>query len=257
MRRYTTLLFLTMLCCFVARSQRAPVDSLVQAAENAFNNAMYENAELIARRLLESPGLPDTLRIACERLIGSSLIAQGKPSLAKEHFSVMLKIDPTFEFDPVITSPKILSVFTETKREFVASRRFDSTLVARAPATGSALSYRAILFPGWEQLHTDRSTMGTALLSLGALSLGSGIAAEFLRSSSRRDYLAATTPSDIADKYKIYNRYYRAESFAFIVFAATYAASEIDLFTSDTHSVQIHAAMGDHNSSQIVFSLRF
>jgi tetratricopeptide (TPR) repeat protein len=256
MRKLLLILVVILLISPLSWGQRADVDSLLQKAESSYNNALYEDAELTARRLLEYQDLRNIDRITCERLIASSLIAQGKPQPARDHFISILRIDPSFELDPVITSPKILSVFVETKRNFAPARSADSSLYI-ARDLKPPISYRAVLFPGWEQIHRGRAQMGAVFATLGAVSLGTGLATEFLRSSARKDYLSATTQNDITEKYKTYNRYYRAETYSFIVFALTYVASEIDLFTSGTQSLEVHAGPGRHESANLTLILRF
>ncbi len=254
------LLLIFMLTCSLfafAWGQRTQVDSLLNAAEVAFNEGAYENAELIAHRLLDSQVLHDADRIACERLIASSLIAQGKPRSAREHFISILKINPSFELDPVLTSPKILTVFTETKIQFASAKNIGPTLRANKNPLNPSITYRALLFPGWEQIHRGRVQTGTAFAALGAISLGTAVTAELLRSSARRDYLSATSPDDIAAKYRIYNRYSHAETYSFILFALTYAVSEIDLFTNGDLALEAYGGFGPDESTTLVLSLHF
>ena len=257
MKQVLFILLLVVVGSSLSRAQRAGIDSILTAAETSFNSGLYENAELIARRLLESRGLQDSDRISCERIIAFSLIAQGKPQSAQDHFISILSINSSFELDPVLTSPKILSVFTETKRQFALTKSSDSTQRTVHDPFRSAITYRALLFPGWEQIHSGRSTTGMTFMSVGILSLGSGVAAEFLRSSARKLYLSASSPSDIADKYKIYNRYYHLEAYSFIVFGLTYIGSEVELFSNGAQAVEVHAAVGPKSSSNLTFSLRF
>ena len=114
---YFFILFLPKL--LVAQSNS--VDSTIRAIELSFESGAYISAELDARRVLEVPGIIDSTRVLAEKWIAFSLIAQGKSSLAKDHFAVLLRLNPQFELDPVLTSPKILAVFNETKTYLLAS----------------------------------------------------------------------------------------------------------------------------------------
>jgi len=257
MRRTLLVMLFIVVGLSLSRGQRAGIDSVLTSAETSFNNGLYENAELIARRLLESHGLRDADRISCERIIAFSLIAQGKPQSAQDHFISILSINSTFELDPVLTSPKILSVFTETKRQFALAKSSDSTQRIAHDSFRSAITYRALLFPGWEQIHSGRSTAGATFLTIGVLTLGSGVAAEFLRSSARKSYNSATSPSDIADKYRTYNRYYHLEAYSFIAFGLTYIGSEIELFSNGAQTLEAHAARGPYESTNLTLSLEF
>jgi hypothetical protein len=214
-----------------ACAQEDSTHSTLQAIETLYNTGSYITAELEARHLLEHSALNDSVRVAVHKYIAFSLIAQGKSELAKEHFMSMLKLVPNYDLDPVYTSPKILVVFKETQQLFLSSKKPQKDTV-RNPVLieNPAITYRTILFPGWEQLHQDRTTAGTIFLGAGITTLGAGIAFEFLRSSARQNYLSETHSSEFDEKYDIYNRYYKAEIISFVAFAVVYVASEIDVF---------------------------
>ena len=97
-----------------------PVDSSLKQIEALYNSAQYVTAELEARRLYEEMDLTDSARVQIEKWVAFSLIAQGKSSIARERFVTLLSINPDFELDPVLTSPKILSVFYEAKTKFLS-----------------------------------------------------------------------------------------------------------------------------------------
>ena len=214
-----------------ACAQEDSTHSTLKTIETLYNTGSYLTAEMEARRLLEYSTLNDSVRVAVHKYIAFSLIAQGKSELAKEHFMSMLNLAPDYDLDPVYTSPKILGVFKETQQHFLSSKKSQKYTV-RGPVLVErpAITYRTIIFPGWEQLHQDRMTAGTFFLGAGITTLGAGIAFEFLRSSARRNYLSEIHASEFDEKYDIYNRYYKAEIFSFVAFAVVYAASEIDVF---------------------------
>jgi len=213
-------------------------DSTFHSIEALFESGLYVNAEVEARRVVEMPGLSDSVIITAEKWIAFSLVAQGKLPLASDHFAALLKLNPQFELDPILTSPKILAVFNETKANLAAHRKPESDTVAgHSSMRTESISFRTIVFPGWEQLHTNRTTAGFLLLGGGIGSLGAGIAFEALRSSARSEYLSATTPSAIESKYSIYNNYYKAEAYSFSAFAIIYIVSEIDVFRNANSAI--------------------
>jgi hypothetical protein len=120
-------------------------------------------------------------------------------------------------------------------RVFLSSRKFSNndSLLALKNSLPS-ITYRAIVFPGWEQIHAGRTTTGSLFLGAGFVTLGAGITFEFLRSSARQKYLASTNPPDIRSHYDLYNRYYKAEIASFAAFAVCLCiASEIEIFAFD------------------------
>ena len=248
------------LCCSssISFGQNALLRAAFATIDSLYNAGSYLSAEVEARRLLEYANLTDTAYAEIHKYIAFSLIAQGKNELAKERFTMLLGINPSYSLDPLLTSPKILVIFNEAKQAFFSRRPAPETAKIPASSDNSAVSYRTVLFPGWEQLYAGRTTSGTIFLSAGIATLGSGIACEILRNNARQDYLAEKNPLAIDDKYKIYNRYYKTEIVSFIAFAFTYLASEIDVFTASPHSpINLHSNVTPLGHTGITFSLKF
>jgi hypothetical protein len=240
-----------------ASAQASVSDSTLTAAHRLYDGGSYESAELVARRLMEQGPIADSIRIEAERVIAFSLVAQGKTELARDHFESILALNPSFQLDPVLTSPKILTVFAEAKMRFTSARRADAGLSTNPQDEVRDITFRAVLFPGWEQYYHGRTESGLLLAGAGVLSLGSAITFEFLRAPARRDYLAATQPADIANKYTTYNRYYRAEVYSLIAFGVVYIASEFDVFLHGDRSVQIQPTSDQGKGSGLLLSLRW
>ncbi len=231
MKRLITIVLLTgsfILC--LCGQEKSSADSLLSAVESFYNSAQYSSAELEARRLYESERISDSVKVQCEKWIAFSLIAQGKPNQARERFVNILTVNPDFDLDRVFTSPKILAIFNDARSKFLSQKKSIDTTHFIAANHSHQLSFRSVVFPGWEQIHQEENTKGFILFGTGAISLGAGIAFEILRSSARDSYMKAATPSDIASKYQTYNRYRKAEIYSFISFGVIYIISEIDLF---------------------------
>ncbi len=242
-----------------ACAQEDTTHSTLQAIEVLYNTGSYLSAELEARRLLEFSALNDSVRVAVHKYIAFSLIAQGKSEQAKEHFMSVLKLAPDYDLDPVYTSPKILVIFKETQQLFLSSKEPQKGAV-RSPVSieRSAITYRTILFPGWEQLHEERTTTGTLFLGAGITTLGAGIAFEFLRSSARQNYLSETHSSEFNEKYEIYDRYYKAEIISFVAFAVVYAASEIEVFQAQRYPpISFESNLSKSRGTTLTIAIRF
>jgi hypothetical protein len=230
----------TIICLlFCALTSLAPaqtaVDSTLRVVDSLYNAGSYSLAELEARRILENDLLSDSLRIASEQWVAFSLVAQGKTALAKEHFLALLRRQPSLELDPILTSPKILAVFNDARATYLVSRTQETGV---SPVSGSippeGITFRTIVFPGWEQWYHGRTPIGPVFVGAGVATLGSAIAMAFLRKSAHQEYLAATIPEDIEARYNTYNRYSEAESYCFAAFAVVYLLSEIDVFTRNS-----------------------
>lgn len=243
--------------CVVAHASSQVRDSTLNEIELAYISGQYLSAELEARRLLETPGLRDSMKVQLEKWIAFSLIAQGKSGAAKDRFVAIFQLDESFDLDPILTSPKILFVFNEARSAFALRRRSD-TLRTRQHFLGTAerqITYRTLLFPGWEQFHQGRTEAGYLFLGAGIISLTSGVVFEVLRSNARTEYLNAATISEISSTYNTYNTYRKRELYSFTAFAVVYLLSEVDVFLNSGLSVEPSTA---HNGTHILkFSLKF
>jgi len=240
-------------------AQNGSLHAAFLTIDSLYNSGSYLSAEVEARRLLENANLNDTAFAEIHKYIAFSLIAQGKRELAKERFTKLLSLYPTYSLDPVLTSPKILFIFNEAKQAFLSSTKpMQGAKVIPIEADSSSISYRTILFPGWEQLHIRRKISGAIFIGFGILTLGSGITFEFLRSNARQDYLNEKNPLVIDEKYKTYNWYYKAEIVSFVAFAITYIASEIDIFTmSNNSTINVLSNLQPDGHPGITFTLKF
>jgi hypothetical protein len=259
MKHFSTYLMYVVLLGVAAPIIRAQssVDSVLTAVESLYSSGAYANAELEARRLKDIPILSDSVRVIAEQWIAFALVAQGRPILARDHFLEILRRRPEHELDPVFTSPKILTVFNEARVLARARRGMESdTSGLKFPAIPEPISYRTILFPGWEQLYQGRTTTGAIFLGAGVAAFGTGIAMEILRSSARNKYLSATTPAETDSRYRSYNTYYKAEMIAFVAFAIVYVVSEIDVLTFDSPISIVAASRDSSPGSSLTLAIR-
>ncbi len=209
-------------------------DSTLTAIKSLYDSGSYVSAELQARRVLEDKRVSDSLRIQLEKYLAFALVAQGKNESAVEHFINALRLDSSLTLDPVLTSPKILGVFETARRqlrlEVVGSKQVKPSTPANAVSISRGPTFRAILFPGWDQLYRGRKTKGTVLLALGGVAAVASVASDLVRRDARTKYLQATTPSLAESRYKTYNTYYKTEVYSISAFVIVYVYSEVDAF---------------------------
>ena len=224
--------FLSPLVAGTLRAQpSARVDSLLALVRELYEQGSYLSSEVEARRLLDNRSLPDSLRIRAEQYLSFSLVAQAKNAGAVDHFVTLLRIDSTFTLDPVLTSPKILSVFGEARKQYGNLKLSEHVPLQRAERLpGHSVTFRTVLFPGWEQAYQGRTVKGYTLLGAGILSLGATLFCDRERRSAQEEYLAAITPELAASRYTRYNNYYKAEYYSLAAFLAIYVYSQFDAF---------------------------
>ncbi len=223
--------------CTAVAQIRGGVDSTVNAVRALYERGAYLSAEVEARRYLEQQTPADSLHVAAEQYLAFALVAQGKPKAAVRHFTAILGIDSTFELDPVYTSPKILASFNEA-RQSIRSQRYRQPEPAPQilQASDAGVSWRSLVFPGWEQVHQGRDAKGYALIGAGVLAAGLCAAFEIERSNAKSEYLAATTPDQASVRYDRYNRSSKAETYSVIACIAVYLLSEIDAYLFLPHA---------------------
>jgi hypothetical protein len=210
----------------------ASQNSTIQLIQTLFNNGSYLSAEIEARRLLEKSSLSDSVKLQAEKFIAFSLIAQDKDDDAVHHFIAALEIDSTFSLDPFLTSPKILSVFRESKDRFILlqqNKQQAASLSSQSHSPGT-VSFRAILFPGWEQVYQKRSEKGYILICAGIVSLGSTVSLDLERIQARNSYLSASTSAAATSRYNRYNNFRKAEIYFAALSGIIYTYSLVDAF---------------------------
>jgi hypothetical protein len=207
------------------------LDSLVGLVRGLYEQGSYLSSEVEARRLLDNRSVPDSLRVRAEQYLAFSLIAQSKNAGAVDHLVTILRIDSTFSLDPVLTSPKILSVFADAYKQYESLKLSERSLVRREQQPqGHSVTFRTVLFPGWDQTYQGRTAKGYTLIGVGILSLGATFYFDRERRSAQDDYLAANTPELAASRYTRYNNFHKAEYYSLAAFIAIYIYSQFDAF---------------------------
>jgi len=163
--------------------------------------------------------------------LGFIEFALGQLDSAKSQFRAALSLEPKLSLDPVYTSPKIITLFEEVKREShprVPSERPVEIRYVLLEDKRSGAALRSLLLPGWGQLYKGEKTKGLILLSLAGAALGSLIATHIAQAQAHNDYRAAKAPADIESKYDRYNRLYKARNALAVFTGALWLYAYID-----------------------------
>lgn len=203
-------------------------DTIVARIKILYSNAMYERAELEARRALSTDTtLSPEYRTELEKYLAFSLVAEGRNREAKQHFIEALKLTPDLTLDPVLVSPKIIAVFDEAKGEFKTYQNKASS--SSTPPT-SGVSWRVLVYPGWEQYRQGRIIKGITLAALESALITTTLLLDMRRRSAREAYLSAVEPPDIESKYASYNRLQKAEIYTAAAAIGVWFYSQLDAF---------------------------
>jgi len=178
-----------------------PLDSLYQAGD-------YERVVQIAPGFLADSARTAADSVAVTRTYAFALVALGRTDEAAAVFRRLLTIDPNLKLDPEAVSPKIRAVFESVRAEVAVppppKNVPPETLYMRQPVPLS------VLIPGLHQITTGRPLAGYALAGAAALSLAGIVVSHIEYNDARADYLQASSPQDIADRYRDANNWSHA-----------------------------------------------
>ncbi|HEY3294096.1 MAG TPA: DUF5683 domain-containing protein [bacterium] len=149
----------------VQAQPRSTADSLFHAAQAAYEDGNYDNAELTALRgLREAASLDELDKLKYHLLLGFVYVARDQRPAALQEFTHVLTVNPAYNLDPVQTSPKITDVFREARQNYLLSVASEPA-VFRMPQADARMSasWRSLVLPGWGQFYKRQELKGTAL----------------------------------------------------------------------------------------------
>ncbi|RME23145.1 MAG: hypothetical protein D6806_11760, partial [Deltaproteobacteria bacterium] len=98
-------------------------EMLLKEAKILYDNLQYDQALAKLKKAIRAKNLKKTTITEIYKYMGSIYIIQGRANYAKRAFELLLKIDPNYEMNPLLTSPKILSFFNKVKEEVRSRQR--------------------------------------------------------------------------------------------------------------------------------------
>ncbi|WP_412070339.1 hypothetical protein [Rubrivirga sp. IMCC43871] len=208
--------------------------ALIQAMEAAAGRLDYDEASSLARTALERYAelTPDQL-ITVHTALGVLHHTRSEPVEARRQFAAALSIDPELRLESVLISPKTVEFFDAVRADLRAAGRAADpalaetryvVLVDRRPTA----AVRSLVAPGWGQFHKGDRTKGWAFAISAAATAAGALTTTISRADARADYLAAVTPEEIDETYRVYDRWHRARGAFVIGAAAVWAAALAD-----------------------------
>lgn len=180
----------------------APLDSLYQAGD-------YERVVQLAPGFLADSARTAADSGAIDRTHAFALVALGRTNEAAAVFRRLLATDPNLKLDPEAVSPKIRAVFESVKVQTALPTPLPKpvppeTVYLKRPTPLS------VLVPGLHQIKAGRPAAGYALAGATALSIAGLVLSHVAYNGARADYLQASSPQDIADRYQDANNWSHA-----------------------------------------------
>lgn len=181
-----------------------PIDSL-------YNSGNYEAVVEQAPSFLAGTALGPDDSTAVNLLYASALVALGRTGEASIVFRGLIARQPDLVLAPERFSPKIRNVFRQVR---------DESLLAPAVPTKTDTVYLrrraplSALVPGLYQVRNRRPVQGWALLGAAAIAVAGAGLSHVRYNQTHGDYLAATEPSAISERYATANTWYRTRAVA-------------------------------------------
>lgn len=176
-------------------------------------------------------------------------VRKQQPDAARTFFLKLLEIDPNHTLDPVTTSPKIITLFQQTKAEYLENLSDRLKNLTAQPATNiiesHPASWRALLYPGWEQYRRGYKWKGAAWLTIGTTTLAGTVRAILDTRDKRQRYNDATDATSAAERYETYRDAYRSQFYWAYAMGAVWLGAHIDasFFSPVREKVEISLEM--------------
>lgn len=226
--------FLLSLLCFCAISfAQVPTagDRLFEEAQAAYDDGRYDEAELAALRGVREVEADPLATIPFHVLLGFVYVARDQTEDAYREFSRVVSINPAYELDPVMTSPKILEVFRRAKKDYI-DNVMSQPQIYRLPQADVRLSAsaRSLVLPGWGQYYKDQKIKGTVFVAVQLLSLTALAVLQADVNRRHDDYLGIREYDSpvIEDRYQEYRRSYRMRNAAGYFALGVYILNYLD-----------------------------
>jgi len=209
---FTALTFI--LLCSAVTAQT--LDSLRIAAQTAVDEGRFEEAELTALRgLRAAESVDDLAEIPFRFVLATIYVAREQQGFALSEFRRIIAINPAFEVDPVLTSPKIVTVFGQAKREYV-EQVLSQPEAFRLPEADAKLSasWRSAILPGWGQVYKQQRVKATVFGVLQAVTLTAFVISIIETNSRKNDYLDVNVYGSplLEERYNDYKSAYRTRN---------------------------------------------
>jgi tetratricopeptide (TPR) repeat protein len=114
----------------------------LQEAKILYDNLQYREAMKRLKQAIKVKGNKRRDIVEIYKYMGFIYIVQGQKKYARRAFELLLKVDPKYEMNPLLTSPKILNFFNKVK-EKVAKK--DKVIMRHKPLTELAAAERVEL----------------------------------------------------------------------------------------------------------------
>lgn len=186
---------------------------------------------------------------------------------ALSSFIQLLKIDSSFELDPVQTSPKIIDFFQQIKQSYHTPETViqkdtlylkpDTVQIHSVSTRLDTKQIFSVLLPGTGQMLQGRTLKGSLFAASSTALLGLAVTSWIECRTKERAYLKSTEPHVIREKYQTFNKAYQKRNTYLALYAGIWALSQIDLYVFQKNRVDIHLSALDDGVSAVCCQIHF
>ena len=267
-------LFCTILVCLFSSISFAQQHSLDEI-RNYYKSFNYQKVIELSETLLSESSLAKDEIIELETMKAVSHYSLNDETSARKSFIEILKLDKNYSLDPAFISPKIITLFENTKKDFnqIYGDNKPEEKVEDKPAeekpvqlTQNIPQYntpllKSIILPGWGHLSKNGSMKSWLITAAGLASLGSMIYYIVDAKDKEKQYLNETDPLLIQQKYNSFNKSYKTRNALIATYAAVWLFAQLDLLVFDTGldspPLSISPQLNQQNNISLSFKMSF
>ena len=220
--------------------------ALVQQMMQAFRQLDYGTAQKIGKQITaDYKSFTPLELLETHKILGVIAYQDGDISEANAQFELALSIDRTAQLDSVYVSPKIIQFFRDLKLSYRSKKESSETeksiqyryLVQPDPRPAATL--RSMIIPGWGQLYKNDKTKGYILIGSTASVAAATVIFHVLQKDFHNQYLKATDPKIIEQKYDKYNSFYKLRNNTALVAGGIWLYSFFDALLTEPKEKQL------------------
>jgi hypothetical protein len=220
--------------------------TLVQQMIQAFRQLDYGTAQKIGKQITaDFKSFTPIELLETHKILGVIAYQDGDIAEANAQFEQALSIDRTAQLDSVYVSPKIIQFFKDLKLSYNSKKETSETgkliqyryLVKPDPRPAATL--RSMVLPGWGQLYKNDKTKGYILIGSTASVAVATVIFHVLHKDFHNQYLKATDPKIIEQKYDKYNSFYKLRNNTALVAGGIWLYAFFDALLTEPKEKQL------------------
>jgi len=220
--------------------------SSLQQMIKAFQQLDYETAKKIGKQIAADFESYTPIELfEAHKILGIIAYQEGNLKESNSQFDQALSIDRTAELDSVYVSPKIIQFFNELKSTYSSrqkSSEFYKDIQYRylvQPDPRPAATLRSMILPGWGQLYKNDKTKGYILVGSTTTVTLATVIFHFAQKNAHDEYLKATEPKSIEQKYDKYNSFYKLRNNTALLTAGIWLYAFFDALLAEPKERQL------------------